>query len=158
MEMSIRELVMHPVQLVSTDIIEIEAKKTKTERSDMQMNKEHMNIDTKLKCEALTECEGYSYIQLELIPQSGEFSLRILVQGKFETDRPLDGETFERFLLTQGIRLLWSYAREIVYDISGKMLREPFLLPTLDVVKTLAKTTINKDVTDDEEGCSKENR
>lgn len=157
MEMSIRELIMHPVQLVTTDIIEIEAKRTKQLCSEVNKN-EHMDIETKLKCETLNEREGYSYIQLEIIPQSGEFSLRVAVRGKFETEKPLDGETFERFLLTQGVRLLWSYAREIVYDISGKMLREPFLLPTLDVVKTLAKAIINEDVTDDEEGCSKENR
>lgn len=59
-----------------------------------------------------------------------------------------------RFLIAQGVRLLWSYVREIIYDITGRMLRNAFLLPTLDVVQTLAKTEINKDVTKDEDSCA----
>lgn len=40
----------------------------------------------------------------------------------------------------QGIRLLWSFAREDIYEISSKMLPKPIMLPTIDVMKTLRKS------------------
>lgn len=70
-----------------------------------------------------------------------EFELNITQMGKFVKNEEIDisKEDFEDFLAVQGIRLLWSFARENVYEISCKMLRHPILLPTLDVMKTLKK-------------------
>lgn len=144
MEMLIRELMMHSAQLTETDIIEIKAQKSKQSCSD-----EHINIETKVTSETISEQEGYSYIQVSLIPESGNFTFSATVRGKFETKEPIERETFERFLLAQGVRILWSYVREIIYDLTGKMLRNAILLPTLDVVKTLAKAKINGDVEND---------
>lgn len=149
MEISIKEMIMHPAQLVETDVIEIKAKKMEQICSD-----EHMSIETKIRSNVISEKEGYSYIQVGLIPESNDFSVSVTVRGKFETEVPLEKDVFERFLIAQGVRLLWSYVREIIYDITGRMLRNAFLLPTLDVVQTLAKTEINKDVTKDEDSCA----
>ena len=44
------------------------------------------------------------------------------------------------FMEIQGIRLLWSFAREDIYEISSKMLPKPIMLPTIDVMKTLRKS------------------
>lgn len=151
MEMTIRELIMHQAQLKETDIIEINAKKVNELCSE-----EHISIETKVSSDIINDKEGYSYIQVMLIPEGGDFSLSVTVRGRFEIETPLDQSAFERFLLAQGVKILWSYVREVIYDLTGRMLRSAFLLPTLDVVQTLAKTKINKDVTYDENSYSEQ--
>lgn len=78
MEISIKEMIMHPAQLVETDVIEIKAKKMEQICSD-----EHMSIETKIRSNVISEKEGYSYIQVGLIPESNDFSVSVTVRGKF---------------------------------------------------------------------------
>lgn len=137
MEMILEQLINHIVQLKETEIVEIDAKKF----HDLQQQ-EHIDIVTRVKGEICNEKEGYSYIQIELKPTSESFRLRVIVRGKFLSETAVESKKYERFLLAQGVTILWSYAREIIYDITGKMLRNAYLLPTLDVVKTLAKAKV----------------
>ena len=132
MEMVLKELVSHPLQLQETEVVEINAKKIGALQSD-----EHLDILTKIRSEVCSAKEGYSYVQVDLIPASGNFQLGIIMRGKFVSENAISKEQFERFLLVQGVKILWSYVREVVYDITGRMLRSAFLLPTLDVVQTL---------------------
>lgn len=137
MEMILNQLVNHMIQLQETEIVEINAKKF----YDLEQP-ENINIATRVKGKINNETEGYSYIQIELKPISKSFQLKVTVRGKFISKGSLESKQFERFLLAQGVKILWSYAREIIYDITGKMLRSAYLLPTLDVVKTLSKAEI----------------
>ena len=45
----------------------------------------------------------------------------------------------KQFLEIQGVRILWSYVREDIYSISGRMLTRPIMVPTIDVLQTIKK-------------------
>lgn len=145
MDMTLSKLVNHTLQLEETEVLEIDAKKFR----DVQQQ-EALDISTKIKSEVCSDKEGYSYIQIELKPASEDFYLKVIIRGKFLSEDALGQKQFDDFLLVQGVKILWSYAREVIYDITGKMLRKAFLLPTLDVTKTLTNAKIqNRDVSSD---------
>ena len=60
--------------------------------------------------------------------------------GIFKFDEKIEDEKkVILFLEAQGVRILWSYIREDLYAISSKMLPNPIMIPTIDVMKTLEK-------------------
>ena len=67
-------------------------------------------------------------------------SVLIKKTGLFEFEKPIESKKDAiLFLEVQGVRILWSYVREDLYVITGKMLSQPLMLPTIDVMKTLEK-------------------
>lgn len=125
---------LHDIQLVDTQMTSLhcDVKMAKMEEKNIKTN-----ISIHTQGNAVDNRVGESSI--EVIIQSDAFDLRIVQMGKFEKNEAMDISTdvFEDFLASQGIRLLWSFARENVYEITCKMLRKPIMLPTLDVMKTL---------------------
>lgn len=55
------------------------------------------------------------------------------------SDEINDEKSAIQFMEIQGVRILWSYIREDLYSISSKMLPQPIMIPTIDVMKTLEK-------------------
>ena len=121
-KLNVDDSVFHDIQLIDTRMVSLHCNVNKKEsEKDIKTN-----ISIVTQGDAVTDKCGESIIQVKVV--SDIFELEITQSGKFEN-----------FLATQGIRLLWSFVRENVYEISCKMLRKPIMLPTLDVMKTLNK-------------------
>lgn len=133
MEINITDFVKHQAQLVAVELIELNCRKNAELKEE-----EAINVSLEVKSEIISDCKGYSFVRLSILSEENSFDINIQEKGLFEFSEVLDNENMERFLILQGVRLLWSYLRECVYDITGKMLRKPYLLPTIDVFKTLS--------------------
>lgn len=130
-------MVLHHIQLVDTQMISVNCN-VNVEELQKEENIE-TNIAIGVRGNAIDDKNGDAVVDIEIT--SAVFSLNIVQKGSFVNNNEMEisKEQFEKFLVTQGIRLLWSFARENVYEISCKMLRKPIMLPTLDVIKTLQK-------------------
>lgn len=128
--------ILHGIQLVDTQLISLHCDVDK-EKVNNDNIKTSISIST--KGNAMDNRIGETIIDINI--ESEAFHINIVQMGVFEKNSELEisKEAFEDFLATQGIRLLWSFARENVYEISCKMLRKPIMLPTLDVMKALKK-------------------
>ncbi len=134
-KLNVDDSVFHDIQLIDTRMVSLHCNVNKKEsEKDIKTN-----ISIVTQGDAVTDKCGESIIQVKVV--SDIFELEITQSGKFEKNNEIEisKEKFENFLATQGIRLLWSFVRENVYEISCKMLRKPIMLPTLDVMKTLNK-------------------
>lgn len=132
MELTLNNMVLHSLQLVDTEVVRIQAEKYAS-----LLPKEQLNFSVMVSSQVKSNREGYSYINIALVPESKNFELKVSVGGKFQSEKDLDKGALKQFLLIQGVRLLWPYAREVIRDISSKMLPKPLVLPTLDVIETL---------------------
>ena len=130
--MKIDEFVMYPTQLVHVETTKIIAEKVESE-----VQKE-FDISVDAEGEILDDITGKSIITI--IIKNESYSLEIETVGIFKFDTEIDDKSSaEKFLETQAIRILWSYVREDIYTITSKMLSKPIMIPTIDVMKTLAK-------------------
>lgn len=130
MFMEIKELVMHPAQLEKVELIKVNCEKEST------YNEENNKLDISLElgAEIIDANNGASIINVNI---KGEgFFINIVERGQFSFDN-IGENNIPRFLEVQGVKILWSYVREVIYDLSGKMLRKPILIPTIDVLHTL---------------------
>lgn len=132
-----RNMVLHDIQLVDTHMVSVNCN-VDVEKMENEDNIE-TNIAIGVKGNAIDDKNGEAIVDVEITSEF--FSLNIIQRGIFviNNETEISKEQFEQFLVFQGVRLLWSFARENVYEISCKMLRKPIMLPTLDVVKTLQK-------------------
>ena len=131
---------LHDIQLIDTQMVALhcDVKKIETDEKNIKTN-----ISICTQGNAVNDHEGESVIEVNI--ESRIFDMSITQMGKFRKNGTvsISVDNFESFLATQGIRLLWSFVRENVYEISCKMIRQPIMLPTLDVMKTLKKHTID---------------
>lgn len=67
------------------------------------------------------------------------FQIEVEEKGVFEFSGLENEKTISKFLEAQAIKILWSYVRESIYDLSVRMLRKPILIPIIDVIETLKK-------------------
>lgn len=131
--MKIEQLVMHPVQLEKVEVVKISAEKY-SESVDR-----NINIGANIEAKCLTENTGVAKVELEV--GNEDFKIEITTVGHFSYENDFENnEVIEKFLETQGIKIIWSYIRENLYTISSKMVDRPIMLPTIDVMKTLEKT------------------
>jgi preprotein translocase subunit SecB len=129
--MEINELIKHPAQLKEIDLIKVTC-----DKSD-KYNPENpeINISANVESEIISPEKGETHIEISI---NGEgFNIHLLEKGVFEFEGIVDEENIKRFLEVQGLRLMWSYVRETIFDFSGKLLRKPIMLPTIDVLKTI---------------------
>ncbi len=128
--------ILHDIQLMDTRMVSLHCNVNEKEVKEDNIK---TNISIVTQGNAVTDRIGESIIRVNVV--SEVFELEITQLGRFEKNSELEisKESFEKFLATQGIRLLWSFVRENVYEISCKMLRKPIMLPTLDVMKALKK-------------------
>ena len=130
--MNINELVEFPTQLVHVETTSINAKKKADEiKRDfaIAVNTDGQIVDHKTGKSVITILINNETYSLE-IEKVGIFN--------FKTDI-IDEQAAKIFMETQAIRILWSYVREDIYTITSKMLSNPIMLPTIDVMKTLEK-------------------
>lgn len=132
---NMEDCVLHDVQLVEAKLISLNCEVK--DKKDSVVTDIVTNMAITTKGTAIDENKGYADISINL--DSEIFIFKIIQRGEFEikNSEKIPIEKFEKFLATQGIRILWSYARETVFEISCKMLRKPIMLPTLDVIRTL---------------------
>lgn len=131
--MNIKELILHPAQLKEVELIKAKCEKTELYNpSNLEVS-----ISANLTSENVKENSGNS--KIEILIEGEGFNIEVVEIGIFSFDEIDDLEQIKRFLEVQGVKVLWSYVRETVYDFSGKLLRKPIMLPTIDVLKTLEK-------------------
>lgn len=135
--MEIREYVKHDLQLEEVEVVEIQMKKNCNYQGDD--TEIQMPVIIEVKGNVINSQAGYSWIKVTAGNESGPFEIEVQQRGKFTTEKTLDEKTFERFLEVQGIKILWSYVRQTIFDITAKTGLTPYMLPTLDVVATLNK-------------------
>lgn len=129
--MEIRELILHPAQLQEVELVKVVCNKTK------HYNPENTEINISVNVEVYTVSimEGKTSVTITI---EGEgFDIQVVEVGLFKFGGIDDNEKIKLFLEVQGIKLMWSYIRETIYDFSGKLLRKPIMLPTIDVLKTI---------------------
>lgn len=133
---SVNDEMLHSVQLVDTRMVSLHCD-VKTE--SIEEGNVKTNIFVSSKGKIISDNLGESVIQIKIVSEI--FEMDITHSGSFKKNEEIEvsEKVFEKFLATQGIRLLWSFARENVYEITCKMLRKPIMLPTLDVMKAIKK-------------------
>lgn len=140
--MDVKELIQHELQLKQVDLISINMKK----------NLDHKTFNTtvsiplsvELNHEVLNERSGYSIIEVKVGNEETPFKIEIMQRGLFETENAINANVFSKFLEVQGLKILWSYVRQSIFDITAKSGLAPYMLPTLDVLATLEKTNIEE--------------
>lgn len=130
--MNINEIVMFPTQLMSVETISFKAEKINEEV------KKEFSIVAETKGEIIDATTGKSYIRIKV--ENDDFYMEEEKVGIFKfSDEINDEKSAIQFMEIQGVRILWSYIREDLYSISSKMLPQPIMIPTIDVMKTLEK-------------------
>lgn len=144
MTFDFKEIVEHEIQLKKVDLIKINCD---YDGKDVTNKESSTNISVNVKGETIDETSGYSYIHIIAINEVDGFKFEMIQRGLFISENDMIDKKveFEKFLAVQGIRILWSYVRETLYDISCRMLGKPFVLPTLDVMKTLTNANEKED-------------
>ncbi len=136
--MNIKELVLHPAQLIEVELIKANCEKTELYNA----SNSEISISANLSSENVKENSGNS--KIEIIIEGEGFKIEVIEIGLFEFVDIDDLEQIKIFLEVQGVKVLWSYVRETIYNFSGKLLRKPIMLPTIDVLKTLEKAEKEK--------------
>ncbi len=130
--MNINEIVKFPNQL-----IHVETTHVKSEKSG-ELSKNEFNIEAHLEGEILDKNKGRSIITIKV--SNDEYYIEITKVGDFKFEQEIEDEKeAKQFLEIQGVRILWSYVREDIYSISGRMLTRPIMVPTIDVLQTIKK-------------------
>lgn len=130
--MNINEIVMFPTQLTHVETIRFKAEKLAEEV------KREFSIVAETKGEILDATTGKSYIRIRV--ENEDFYIEEEKVGIFKfADEINDEKLAIQFMEVQGVRILWSYIREDLFSISSKMLPNPIMIPTIDVMKTLEK-------------------
>lgn len=133
--MHIEELVLHPAQLLNVDLVSLECKK----HENYNARNMEVKITVKVDTAEIQETTGKAVIEMILTGEG--FSLSVIQKGLFEFDLKKEKSVLKHFLETQGVKLMWPYFREVIYDISGRMLERPISVPTIDVLATVKKAT-----------------
>ena len=132
--MEVKELVLHPAQLKEVELLELNARRN----TEMDSLNDEVNFQVSVTGEVTGLQSGNAVINVRII--NDDFDISVVELGKFEFDGDIEQDQIKHFLEAQGLRLLWSYVRETIYDVTNRMLRRPVLIPTLDVITTLQKT------------------
>lgn len=111
--MKIENLVYYDTQLINVNTTKITAEK-KNERVDRSMN-----ISGETKGSLIDTTKGKSVIRLKIY--NDDFELSLTTEGIFEFKNEIvDEQKAIQFMEVQGIRILWSYVRENVFQSPQK--------------------------------------
>lgn len=131
---SFNELVKHGVQL--TDVV--------LWKADCEINEDsvlnELDVRVNVWSNVLNVDKGEVYLNI-IVGKKGEtvLYLDIVEKGICMTENPVQEDEFKVFLEMQGVRLVWSFARQTLYDMTSKMGVKPYILPTIDVAQTWAR-------------------
>ena len=130
--MRIEEIVKHDAQLIKVELVKVIA-----EKKDIEGEKSNeLNIEAEIEHTIVDSKHGIATAKIKIY--NNYLKLEINENGYFEFSNEIeDIEKAGAFLEVQGVRLLWSYAREDIHTISSKMLLRPIILPTIDVLETI---------------------
>lgn len=143
----IRDLVLHPIQLIEVELVSCNLSK------NIKFNEETLksNMDISLKSWAEIDEEnkqiGYTFLNLNIDFEEKEkpFVINMTYRGKCKIEEiNFSDEQFNKFLETQGLKLLWPYIKPALSDFMVKMDLIPLRLPTLDVLKTMEKGNVSE--------------
>lgn len=127
-----KNIVLFPAQLK-----EVSTEKLVAERLSDDINLE-FNIEVSTEGKIVNDNTAKSIITIKIYNET--YLIEVKKAGIYEFEERIEKEEDAvLFMETQGIRILWSYLREDIYSISSKMLPKPFMLPTIDVMKTLER-------------------
>jgi len=132
-----KELIKHELQLKEVEVISIKMDK------NIEFASTEKSIDLalviKIEHDIIDDKRGYTVINVQVGDDTTPFKIEVTQRGLFETDEIVEHDIFSRFLEIQGLKILWSYVRQTIFDITAKTGHEPYMLPTLDVLATLEK-------------------
>lgn len=138
--LELKQLIEHDIQL--KEVILLSSESLLNEGSEIAQ----LGIRVKSWGEVKSLKEGYAYLNIILgDKETAPVYLNIVQKGYCESKQEIDIDKYKRFLEIQGVRLMWSFARQTIYDLTSKMGIDPYLLPTLDVLKTLQQNRGNED-------------
>lgn len=137
----INQIVNHDVQLKQVVLSKVEAELNE----DLTVH----GISIKIKSwgKVISSKKGETYLNIQLGEKDiTPLYLNVIQKGICESQVELDEHEFETFLEVQGMRLIWSFARQSLYDLTSKMGVKPYILPTIDVLKTIQNNQSGNDV------------
>ena len=148
--LSQKELSLHKFQVKQVQLVSINAT-----RNGLIAPQTH-RIEYKLSGSAIISpggTEGQSNLRLSLssvtkddVEEGTDSNLDLVLelQGICSAPENTPEAEFSFFLEFQSIALLWPYARQIVSDIMVQMNLVPYVLPTLDVTRSVASLIQNR--------------
>lgn len=140
LDLLIKNLVNHKIQLKSVHMIKVEAAYNHDVSLDEKRDKltvevaNNGNVINKYQSEAILELKVF-FEDVEPSP----FNIHVVFRGLCETEEDIPEHLLKKFAELQSIPLLWPYIRQALSDIMTKMSIDPILLPTMDVLQTFAK-------------------
>lgn len=144
----INELIKHPIQLIGVDMVSCDIKKYIECINTVEYNDAQVKLRTYSKLDADDKNIGFTYLNIiiEFSEDNKPFKMDVTYRGKCILDKDIkDTKKFEKFLETQGLKLLWPYLRVAITDLMIKMDVQPIKLPTIDVLQTMKRATIDKE-------------
>lgn len=130
--MKVNEIVKFPTQLVHVETVSL-----KSEKKGEKVNEE-LSISANVEGEITGKRTGKSIISIRI--GNEDYYIEMTKVGVFAFDDEIEDEDEAKYFMEiQGVRILWSYIREDIYTISARMLSNPIMIPTIDVLKTIQK-------------------
>lgn len=140
--LEMKELVLHPIQLIGVELIECNLFKNVNFKEKAILDDMSVNLKAWSKLEEEDRKIGYTYLNVIIDFESSvkPFSINITYRVVCLLDNIKSSESqFKAFLEAQGVKLLWPYIKPAVADFMIKMDIDPLKLPTLDVLKTMER-------------------
>lgn len=103
-------------------------------------------LAVKSQGEAWSKDEGHSDVKLNVTGRQGEkvaVEIEVVVRGIFRSREGGDQESFDAFLKTQGLALLWPFMRELVANLTTRLGLPPLLIPLIHVFQTATDIATN---------------
>lgn len=136
------DIVYHPIQLVSTELIEMNVRRTEN-FANVKLGEIPFHLEVKSWGKVISKNEGYMYVDMKLegnYENSKIFEIKIIYRGRcLDNNGVFTDEDFQKFLEIQSVRFLWPYLREIVSYAMRNMGLTFQPLPTIDVLNTLKR-------------------
>ena len=120
-----------------TDVILVECNAYRSNESKADGEKEMpvaINVDTGIQSTQI----GYAKLTVEFgIEGDTDIYVKIAHVGTFESEEPIKEADFIEVLKAIGLRSLWPYSREKIAGITTSMGIPAFVLPTIDIIKSI---------------------
>lgn len=144
----INELIKHPIQLIGVDMVSCSIEKNSDQLQTVEYSNAEVKLKTWAKLDTITSNLGYTYLNIRIgfADSNNPFSMNVTYRGACSLRKDIQvNSNFEKFLETQGLKLLWPYLRVAITDLMIKMDVQPIKLPTIDVLETMKSAIIVKE-------------
>jgi len=138
---STENIINHPIQLKRVNLTNLKVDKILNveEVGDVERN---ITVSTRSSSENVINGTIEVTLSVEATLETKKYySIAITYQGDCENSMPnITQKEYDYFLEVQAIRMIWPYFRETLPSLLYRMGAEPFQLPTIDVLNTIAST------------------